>query len=550
MNILLIFASIFFALWIARNTFFWVYLWQLKEYRLDRLLAHLRETTQGRRLLFSPLSTLKWITLIAFSLVVFDKNLLVPYQVFVTAFLGAQTLLIIREIVTGRFRMPVPTGKAILIFLLTFTCVIFLSSFPLLDVFFWYILFDRVNLLFVAFFVFGLSMPTEFYRDFQIEKAIRLIEKRRVLKKKFLVIGVTGSYGKSSTKEFIAQILSKKFKVLKTKGTDNTTIGVANTITSGLKDNTEIFVAELGAYKIGEIAQICQIIKPDIGVLTGVNEQHLSLFGSLENTKKAKYELIESLPKDGLALFNGNNNHTRQLYQNSSKTKVLYEVNSMTTKDKTLATNGRLISGVVRKISKNSVSFIVITKGEKIELNAPLLGAHNIENILPAIYIAEYLGMSASEIKEAVSSLSNLPKTMQLVTSNLPSVIVDDTFSANPDSIISVLNYMETYKGKKILVLYPMIELGGNGAKEHFELGKQIGRVCDYLFLTNRNFYREITAGIEESRGLPAGRQGKCVVSISSPQAVALFIRQKTMRKDVVIFEGREAASPLKKVLQ
>jgi len=138
------------------------------------------------------------------------------------------------------------------------------------------------------------------------------------------VIGITGSYGKSSTKEFLATILSAKYKVCKTSANRNSEIGVAETVLRELKPEHEIFIVEMGAYRTGEIKAICDIVHPTIGVLTAVSEQHLALFGSLEATKKAKYELIEALPENGIAIFNADNRATRELAEQTLKPKRLY----------------------------------------------------------------------------------------------------------------------------------------------------------------------------------------------------------------------------------
>ncbi|GAI48689.1 unnamed protein product, partial [marine sediment metagenome] len=132
--------------------------------------------------------------------------------------------------------------------------------------------------------------------------------------KNLLVVGITGSYGKTSTKEFLATVLSKRFNVLKTKEHQNSEIGISRCILNELKPEHKVFIVEMGAYGKGGIKLLCDIAKPKIGILTGMNEQHLALFGSQENIIKTKYELIENLPSDGMAIFNGNNKYCSELY--------------------------------------------------------------------------------------------------------------------------------------------------------------------------------------------------------------------------------------------
>src|SRR6185369_9060320 len=172
-----------------------------------------------------------------------------------------------------------------------------------------------------GFYVILFVFPIEIYTDWQIEKAGQKIREHP----KVQVIAVTGSVGKSLTKDYLATLLSQKYLVIKTEGKNNTAIGVAKTIIKKLDSNTEFFIAEISAYHQGEIGMLTRLIRAKIGVLTAITNQHLSLFKSLENIKKTNFELVESLPKQGFCLFSGDNQNTLSLYKKSKKTKVLYK---------------------------------------------------------------------------------------------------------------------------------------------------------------------------------------------------------------------------------
>lgn len=532
MTTLFFIAAVGFFIWIIRNILFWTCLWQLKEYRFDRVFVHLKETQQGKSLLFSKDSNLKWTIIFAYILILINDIPPLPYQIIITIIFSFYAFLVFKEAYLRLFKRPVFTFKALAIIFLALLSIFFLFQIPLIDKFVWLILLDRFTPLVIGFFVFLFSFPTELYRDFKIEKAIKKIKAQ----KKLLVIGVTGSYGKSSTKEYIGQILEKNFKVIKTKGTNNTPIGIANTILADLKKGTQVFVVEMGAYKKSEIGEMCQITQPKIGVLTGVNYQHASLFGNLKNTLAAKYELIEALPSDGLALFNGNNENVYSLYKKTKKRKVLYE----SFLGKPSKTDAAIYAFNV-KTYKEQIAFDVFLNRQKLHFEAPLVGIQNIENILPGIFIADYLGMSKAQIKEAVSMLLPLPKTMNLCKMQNGVVLVDDTFNANPDAVLAALQYMKIYKGKKILVLQPMIELGKNAKNEHYRIAFQISKVCNFLLLTNKNFYQEILKGIEDGGG-------KCIVLVDNPIKLSEFIKKNTGRGDVVVFEGKETDVVLSKI--
>lgn len=528
MSFLFLIASIGFVVWIIRNIFFWVALWQQKEYRIDRLLVHINDTNQGRSIFLSPLLFVKLLLFFAYGYNLFTTGYLFPFQVLTAVVFIFEFYFVFREFYTHSIKRPVWTYKATLLVVLTTFIALFIFFSPIIfEEYFWMLLIDRLIPFLIAVFVFLLSLPTDYYQDIQIRRAVQEIRKH----KKLLVIGVTGSYGKSSTKEYIAQILGHEYRVIKTKGTNNTPIAIANTILFSLKNNTQIFVVEMGAYKIGEISMLCQIVQPRIGIITAVNDQHLSLFGSLENTMKAKYELIESLPKNGIAIFNGSNENSYKLYLQTKGKKILYT--------KSATTGDIYAKNVV--VSKTNVVFTVGLQGRVLRLKAPLIGAQSIENLLPAIYIASYLGMSDESIKTAVLNLFPLKQTM--VRHEIGGVsLIDDSFNANPQSVLSAVSYAKIYDGKKIMVLSPMIELGKEGESEHYKIGFAIGEVFDYLFLTDNNFNSQILKGISDSKG-------KCVVKTGAVYEIFDMINKTAKKGDIVVFEGKKTNEIIEKLL-
>lgn len=546
-NLLFLGTALLFFVWIFRNALFWIALWQTKEYRFDRLLVHFKETENGKRLLFSWLSLLKWLVLFSYGFVVFiDGHLLFYYQLAVAAVYLLELGVIYKEVLRRRIKRPVFTMKAIVLLVLTIYFYGLFFMLPIFDRFVWMLLLDRLLVVLIGFFIFAFSIPTALYTDLIVDKAMKKLEAHRRLLgsgKGFLVIGITGSYGKSSTKEYVAQILSHGFAVLKTEGTNNTPIGIAKTILHGLKVNTEIFVAEMGAYKRGEIAELCQIAHPQIGVLTGINDQHLSLFGSIQNTMSGKYELIAALPYNGLALFNGNNAYVYDLWRSCTKKKVLYVTEEKKKEYKRLNTQQRfpVVSADAIVINKTNVEFDITLGKKRVHFISPVIGKQAIENMLPAIYLAHHLGMSPAAIKQAVSTLQPLAKTMTIKTVASKTTFVDDSYNANPDAIMAVLDYAQLYKGKRIMVLTPIIELGKNANATHYQLGKAIAQQCDYLFVTNKNYYDHIRKGVLDAKH-------NCVIYSNTPSYIASFIQKHTGKDDVVIFEGRDAGMVLAKL--
>lgn len=529
MNIILFLTQTFFVIWAMRNILFWISLWQVKEYRLDRMIVHIKDTDQGRTLFLSPFLSFKLFVILVYGYIIFHPSFLLLYQVGIAFIFLFQAYTVIQEVRNHVLKRPRPTVKALAIVLLSCFVVAILFWVPLLEPMVWLLFLERLVPLIVAVFVYFFSFPTEMQRDFKIARAIEKIREH----KKLLVIGITGSYGKSTTKEFTAQILRKKFRVAKTKGTNNTPIGIANAILSSLQKTTEIFVVEMGAYKKGEIAELCRIVRPKIGILTSVNEQHVSLFGGLQKTMETKYELIESLPKNGLALFNGNNENAQKLYEKTERKKILY-----------ISSENNISNAIVAtdiKVHKTFITFVVLMNRKKLMLTAPVIGKHNIENILPGIYLASYLGMTDAEIVNAVSLLSLPVQTMARHEVGGVSMI-DDSFNANPESIRAALDYMRLYTGKRMLVLQPMIELGKYAKDEHKCIGRAIGDVCDFLLVTNTNYLPSL------QEGLRLGKR-KCAILVGSPIVIAQYITSHTKKGDVVVFEGKETGLTLEKIL-
>ena len=277
-----------FILRTVRNLLFQSYLWQIKEYRLDRIFSFLR-TSQGRKMIFSPLSLIKWIlitvglSVVVYAYVVFGSIenygliILFLYLSFWCLWVleGIKAVLILA---TRGWKLPTFTLKIGLI-LITVSVIIFgwfyiedlgffLTYGPILDKL-------LTPTVFTIVIVFNLI-------SWLIKKLIIFLAKRKIgMMKGLTVIGITGSYGKTSTKEFLYTILSEKFKVIKTEGYNNTEIAVAMAILKKLKSLHEIFIVEMGAYKMGEIKAICNIVSPQIGIITGINKQHVELFGSI-----------------------------------------------------------------------------------------------------------------------------------------------------------------------------------------------------------------------------------------------------------------------------
>jgi len=316
-------------LWLIRTSkfvLFWIYLWQLKEYHVGRFLDHFR-TYKGKKLFFNYFFLFKIILLLLF---VFSEAFFsIWFSVLFLIYLF-ESLIFFKQLVLKSFKKPVKTAKTIFLSLISFA-VLFLFLFyvsanekaPV-----YILLFDILTPVVVSLAVLLVQPFFVIARNDVLKKATKKIEELKLAGSDLVVIGITGSYGKTSTKEFLAAILSEKFKVLNTKQHQNSEIAVAKCILNDLKPEHQIFIAEVGAYNKGKVKEVCNMLKPKIGIVTGVNEQHLSLFGSMENLLSAEggEELAKSLPSDGLLVLNADNKYCLNLYKKFSGKKKIYSL--------------------------------------------------------------------------------------------------------------------------------------------------------------------------------------------------------------------------------
>jgi len=535
--------SFFWFLRQIRASLFWIYLWQLKEYHIGRFIDHFR-TYKGQRIFLNKFFILKIILVLLFLAQIPINSSLskscAPWSIFgwfIIMLYLAELLKGFYDFLQKRLKRPVFTKKIIfLVFVVLFLEILYLLS-VLQDKasFILYLLiFDILTPLIVSGIVLLFQPLTVLLRN-------RIIKKAKLKREKFKnlsVIGITGSYGKTSTKEFLAKILEKKYKVLKTKAHQNSEIGISECILKDLKPEHEIFVVEMGAYNRGGIKFLCDIVKPKIGILTGINEQHMALFGSLENVTKTKYELIESLPSDGLAILNASNEIIKNYVLKFKNIRYC----SVKEKLDIWAEN--------IKVEKEFVSFKVFFKdGESAFFKINLLGSQNVENILLAIATAKELGMSLKEISSVCKKIYQEKEAMKLIKTKKGLNLIDSTYSANPNGVISHLEYLKIWEGKtlrqiqrkKLIVMPCLIELGQASKKIHGKIGQKIGEVCDLAIITTKERFKEIKEG-----AIARGMKKENILFMENPKSIIIKIKAFASPDDVILLEGRIAKEVVK----
>jgi UDP-N-acetylmuramoyl-tripeptide--D-alanyl-D-alanine ligase len=346
-----------------------------------------------------------------------------------------------------------------------------------------------------------------------------------------VVIGITGSYGKTSTKEYLAHILSARYRVLATPKSYNTLMGVCLVINSELAggETYDYFIVEMGAYIEGEIRRICDLTKPQISIMTAVGPQHLERFGSLEATARAKYEIIEALPPDGVGVFNWDNHYVRALYEKGyPQTRI-----AVSWENADHATQLRFLARNVRQTVEGLEFDVVDTLlDEQLHFSTRLLGQHNVTNILLATAVARHLGLTLTEIAVRVASLE--PAEHRLQTKTLPGgiTVIDDAYSANPVGAQNVLDVLALYQnGRRVLITPGIVELGPLQDQENHKLGVRAAQVCTDIVLVGIEQTRPIQKGVREAG---FSEDHLCVFD-TRDEAIAWFNRE-LQEGDTVLF--------------
>lgn len=363
-----------------------------------------------------------------------------------------------------------------------------------------------------------------------LEKAIsrwyyRDAQRRITQMPNLTVIGITGSFGKTSTKYILQKILSEKFNVLMTPESYNTPMGITKVIRTSLKPIHEIFIAEMGAKQTGDIKELCQLVSPQMGILTAIGEQHLETFKNIENIKRTKNELVESLPDNGMAFLNWDNEHIRTLPQPAKVKAIYYGIES---KD---------LHYVAKNIQLTSEgnNFTVYKKdGSHFALQTKLLGKYNIYNILAAVSCACELGVETEIIAYIVKNLTPIPHRLELKISASNVTIIDDAFNSNPIGAKMALDVLKNIAGnQKILVTPGMVELGTKEYELNQTFGMNASEVCDYIILVGS----KQTTPIQEGLRLKNYSKDKLYIAKDFNDANQ-HLQTITQTGDVVLFEN------------
>ncbi len=335
------------------------------------------------------------------------------------------------------------------------------------------------------------------------------------------IVAVTGSVGKTTCKEMIAAVLSERHNMLKSEANLNTEIGIPLTLL-GLSTEHEHAALEFGMYARGDIALLCDLASPQVGVVTNIGPVHLERLGSMGAITAAKAELVESLPKDGLAVLNGDDPRTAALANRTPARAVLYGRSSQCDVRAT----------EIQSHGLDGFTFRLTQGGSAVGVRCPLPGVHNVYPALAAAAVALNDGMTLSEIAAALAS-SRPDLRLRTVPGPNGSTIIDDSYNASPAAMIAALDLLAELPGRRLALLGEMRELGQAEFESHQRVGERAATACDILYVIGER--AAPLAAAASAKGI------KIVHSLTSPEAAVGALRSELRQGDYLLVKASRA---------
>ena len=351
-------------------------------------------------------------------------------------------------------------------------------------------------------------------------KALQEIATYKRMQYNIPVVAVTGSVGKTSTKDLIASVVSQKYNTLKTKGNYNNEIGLPLTIL-GLT-NEEAMVVEMGMNHLGEIRKLTNIAKPTVAVITNIGTAHIGNLGSRENILKAKLEILEGLQGNTVVINNDNDLLHKWVNENKEKYNIItYGIKN---KSKYMATD-------IKSFEDKSEFKFVCEKDESINnkmVTVPVGGEHFILNSLCAIAVGEYLNVPTEKIINGIANLELTKKRMEVLTSKSGATVINDTYNANYDSMKAAITYLKEIKDKrKIAVLGDMLELGDYSKELHEKVGEEVDESIDIL----------ITIG-KEAKYIAEKAKAKQIIECKDNEEAVRKLKELETKDDAILLKA------------
>jgi UDP-N-acetylmuramoyl-tripeptide--D-alanyl-D-alanine ligase len=334
------------------------------------------------------------------------------------------------------------------------------------------------------------------------------------------VIGVTGSVGKSTTKEVIAEVLDQRYRTVKSPGNMNNEIGLPLTILK-IGPGTERAVLEMGLYVPGEIAFLCEIALPDIGVVTNIGTVHAERAGSQEDIYRGKSELVQALPANGVAILNKDDPWVRKM-EELSKARVFFYG---------LDPSSNLWADELEGLGLEGIRFRLHYQQEIMHVHVPMIGQHSVHTALRAAAVGLVDGLTWQEILDGLrQGRSQLRLTT--VQTESGALLLDDSYNATPESMLAALNLLAELEGRKVAVLGDMLELGQYEKQGHEMVGVRAAEVADLLITVG------ILSHMIASAAQRAGLESQKISEFENQDEAIKHLRKHLTKGDVVLVKG------------
>ena len=367
----------------------------------------------------------------------------------------------------------------------------------------------------------GCSIPYILVKD--TLKALQDVARYYRTKFQIPFVAITGSSGKTTTKDMIASVLSQKFKVLKTEGNFNNAIGLPLTLLK-LQYSHEIAVLEMGMSSLGEIRLLSDIVRQDVGVISNVGITHIEKLGSRENILKAKLELFSYFDKNSIAVINGDND---MLCDFHSERYMVIKYGLKESND--------MFAYAIEEKGERGINFSVDLEGIRSDFAVMLPGIHNVYNALSAIAVARLFGMEAEDIGQGLKSFKPSKMRMEIINLDSGVKLISDVYNANPESMKAAINVLKTLKsnGRSICILGDMLELGVLSSDEHYKVGMYAATKGVDVLVAAGSFSGDITRG-----GLASGMNRNSVYAFSDIEEAAASLEGIIKPGDTVLIKG------------
>ncbi len=338
------------------------------------------------------------------------------------------------------------------------------------------------------------------------------------------VVAITGSYGKTGTKEAVAHLLETKYPLIKTPGSFNTPMGLCKVINEKMETHHEMFVTEMGATRQGDIKELCELVRPTVGIITSIGVAHMETFGNADAVARTKFELADALPPDGLLIYNADYELARKYAEGRPQKKITYG----------LEPGADYMPLNLRCGREGSIFDIKTPQGTIEGVKIQLLGKLHALNVTAAFAVGRHFGIDPERLKYGASSLGQVEARLQLIQNPGGYLIINDGFNSNPIGAATAAETLGYFTGfKKIMVTPGIVDLGGEHEKVNFAFGKAAAPFCDMVLLINERRTKPIADGL-----LSTGFDENNILHFASLAAARGWLAANANAQSVVLFEN------------